>query len=440
MAVPANLAIEVVALAVLIGINAFFSMAEFALVASSEVRLNKLAAEGDPRARAAVEMMREPNRYLSTIQVAITLIGILAGAYSGITFAPYIEPFFSSIPALADYALGISIIILVVATTYLTLVFGELVPKRIGLDDPERIARAVARPLQAFSIIALPVVKILSASVNAVLILIRHKKPESATVTEEEIWNILEEGARSGLIEEEEEEMVSAIFRLGDRRLVTMMTPRHEIVGIDMSAPLEGEMRKILASIHSYFPVYEDSIDTIRGILWARDLWTQVIVEGRPDLSKILREPTILPENTPALKLLQQLRTSGTPLALAVDEYGSITGLITLHDILKAIIGDVRSMGSPLNRKVTVREDGSFLIDGLLPVDEGKELLGVSQFPEERNFNTMAGFAMMELQKIPVTGDTFEWDGFRFEIVDMDGPRIDKILVSQKMIPESHDQ
>jgi putative hemolysin len=439
MAVPSNLALEVVVLAVLIGINAFFSMAEFALVASSEVRLNKLAAEGDKRARAAVELLREPNHYLSTIQVAITLIGILAGAYSGITFAPYIEPFFSAIPALADYALGISIFILVIGTTYVTLVFGELVPKRIGLDEPERIALAVARPLSVFSTIALPLVKILSASVNAVLFLIRRKKPESAAVTEEEIWNIIEEGTRSGIIEEEEEEMVSAIFRLGDRRLVTMMTPRHEIIGIDMSAPLDGEMRKMLASVHSYFPVYEGSLDTIKGILWARDLWTQVIVDRRPDISKILREPIILPENTPALKLLQQLRTSGTPLALAVDEYGSITGLITLHDILKAIIGDVRSLGSPFDRKVTVREDGSFLIDGLLPLDEGKELLGVSEFPGEPNFNTMAGFAMMELQKIPVTGDSFDWDGYRFEIVDMDGPRIDKILVYPRKVEEHHD-
>jgi magnesium and cobalt exporter, CNNM family len=198
-------------------------------------------------------------------------------------------------------------------------------------------------------------------------------------------------------------------------------------------------MRKMLGSVHSYFPVYEDSLDNIKGILWARDLWTQVIVDRRPDLSKILHEPIILPENTPALKLLQQLRTSGTPLALAVDEYGSITGLITLHDILKAIIGDVRSLGSPFDRKVTVREDGSFLIDGLLALDEGKELLGVSEFPGESNFNTMAGFAMMELQRIPLTGDSFEWDGYRFEIVDMDGPRIDKILVYPRKIEEHHD-
>jgi putative hemolysin len=428
----AALALELMVLLILIGMNAFFSMAEFALVASREIRLRKLAKAGDRKAKAAIEMIQEPNRYLSTIQVAITLIGIIAGAYGGITFAPYLEPFFSGFPALADYSVFISVSLVVIATTYLSLVFGELVPKRIGLDDPERIALLVARPITAFSILAFPIIKLLSASMNAVLVLIHHKKPENARISEEEIWSVLDEGARSGIIEQEEGEMVSAIFRLGDRRIVTLMTPRHEIIGINLSAPIENEMRKILGSIHSYFPAYLNNLDDIKGVIWARDLWTQVIIEGRSDLEKILRTPIVLPENTPALKLLEQLRTSGTPLAIAVDEYGGITGLITLHDILKAIIGDIRSLGSAYDRNVIVREDGSFLIDGFYPLDEAKGLLGLEVFPGENHYHTLAGFAMMELGRIPVTGDTFEWNGYRFEIIDMDGPRIDKIMVSPK--------
>ncbi len=426
-----DLIFELLVLMALIGLNGFFSMAEFALVSSREIRLRKLSSAGDRRAQAAIELIDEPNRFLSTIQVAITLIGIIAGAYSGITFAHYLVPFFSGFPLLSDYAAFISVGIIVIATTYLSLVFGELVPKRIGLDDPERIALLTARPIRGLSILASPVIKILSASMNSILRLIHHKRPVPAALSEEEIWSVLDEGARTGVIEEEEQEMVSAIFRLGDRRIISLMTPRHEIIGVNLAAPFEGEMRKILGSRHSYFPVYRDQLDNIEGIIWARDLWTQVIVEGRSAPEKILRDPLILPENTPALKLLEKLRTSSTPLAIAVDEYGGITGLITLHDILKAIIGDIRSFQSVYDREVIEREDGSYLIDGFYPLDEVKELLGIRAFPGEEDglYHTLAGFAMMELGKIPATGETFVWDGFRFEIIDMDGPRIDKILV-----------
>jgi putative hemolysin len=434
-----DLITELFVICILIGLNGFFSMAEFALVSSKKVRLEVMAREGSVGAAAALELLNDPNTFLSTVQVAITLIGILAGAYSGITFAKYLSPVISTVPSLTPYAQAISVAIIVVATTYFSLVFGELVPKRIGLDNPEYIASRVARPLRAISVVVSPLVHLLSASTNGVLKLFGEKRPMQAEVSEEEIWSVLSEGARTGVIERAEENMVNAIFRLGDRKVFTLMTPRPEIVGIDLDEPLESEMQKMLSGNHSYLPVYRGQLDALSGVVWVRDLWTQVIEKGGTDISLIIREPVIIPETTPALKLLELFRTSATPIALAVDEFGGITGMITVHDILKAIIGDIGAPGTPPVRELTRREDGSYLIDGLYPLDEVKDLFGVSRFPGEREglFHTLAGFVVMELGRIPATGDVFEWNNLRFEVIDMDGNRIDKILVTP--IPPGRD-
>ncbi len=427
-----DLIFELLIICILIGLNGFFSMAEFALVSSNKIRLELLAAEGSAGAQTALELLNDPNTFLSTIQVAITLIGILAGAYGGITFARYITPVIETIPALASYAMVISVAIIVIITTYVTLVFGELVPKRIGLDNPEYLASRVARPLRAVSVLVSPLVWLLSVSTEAVLKLSGRERPVPAEVSEEEIWRILSEGARSGVIQKAEESLVNAIFRLGDRKVFTLMTPRPEIVGIDLDESLESSMKKILPGNHTYLPVYREQLDTLSGVVWVRDLWAQMIEEGGVDISRIIREPIIIPETAPALKLLELFRTSPTPIALAVDEFGVITGVVTLHDILEAIIGDTGTGGPPPGRELTMREDGSFLIDGLYPLDEVKDLFGISRLPGEHEglFHTLAGFVIMELGKIPATGDVFEWDNIRFEVVDMDGNRIDKILVT----------
>ncbi|NYT07788.1 MAG: HlyC/CorC family transporter [Methanomicrobiales archaeon] len=407
-------------------------MAEFALVSSNRIRLELLAGEGDAGAATALELLKDPNTFLSTIQVAITLIGIVAGAYSGITFAKYLTPFFETLPALAPYATAISVAIIVIATTYFSLVFGELVPKRIGLDNPEYIASRVARFLRAISVLASPLVRILSASTEGVLRVSGKKRPVPAEISEEEIWRMVSEGARTGVIEKAEETMVNAIFRLGDRKVFTLMTPRPEIVGIDLDEPLESAMKKVLSSNHSFLPVYRGQLDTLSGVVWVRDLWAQMIEHRGADISRIIRDPIIVSETAPALKLLELFRTSATPIALAIDEFGVITGVITVHDILTAIIGDIGTPGSPRDRELTFREDGSVLIDGLYPLDEVKDLFGLSRLPGEREglFHTLAGFVMTELGRIPATGDVFEWNNLRFEVIDMDGNRIDKILVT----------
>ncbi len=427
-----ELVLELLVLCILIGLNGFFSMAEFALISSKKVRLEVLAAEGSAGAETALELLNDPNTFLSTIQVAITLIGILAGAYSGITFAGYLSPVFETIPALAPYATAISVALIVIITTYATLVFGELVPKRIGLDNPEYIASRVARPLRAVSLLTSPLVRLLSASTEGILAVSGKKRPIRAGVLEEEIWKIIAEGARTGVIEKAEESMVNAIFRLGDRKVFTLMTPRREIIGIDLDEPLESAMRNILPGNHSYLPVYREQLDNLSGVVWVRDLWAQMIEEGGVDVSRIIREPILISETAPALKLLELFRTSSTPMALAIDEFGVITGVVTLHDILEAIIGDIGVPGAPPGRELTLREDGSYLIDGLYPLDEVKDLFGITLLPGEQEglFHTLAGFMVMELGRIPVTGDVFEWNNLRFEVVDMDGNRIDKILVT----------
>lgn len=427
-----ELLLELLVLCILIGLNGFFSMAEFALVSSKRVRLELVAGEGNAGAATALELLDDPNTFLSTIQVAITLIGILAGAYSGITFAKYLTPVIATVPALAPYATAISVALIVIVTTYITLVFGELVPKRIGLDNPEYIASRVARPLRAVATLTSPLVRLLSVSTEGVLTLSGRKKPVREGVLEEEIWKIVSEGARTGVIEKAEESMVNAIFRLGDRKVFTLMTPRPEIIGIDLDEPLESAMRKILPGNHTYLPVYREQLDNLSGVVWVRDLWAQMIEEGGADVSRIIRDPIIISETAPALKLLELFKTSATPMALAVDEFGVITGVVTLHDILEAIIGDIGIPGTLQGRELTLREDGSYLIDGLYPVDEVKDLFGISRLPGEQEglFHTLAGFMVMELGKIPATGDVVEWNNLRFEVIDMDGNRIDKILVT----------
>ena len=427
-----ELFLELLVLCILIGLNGFFSMAEFALVSSKKVRLELMAGEGSSGATTALELLKDPNTFLSTVQVAITLIGILAGAYSGITFAKYLAPVIGTIPALSPYAMAISVAMIVIITTYFSLVFGELVPKRIGLDNPEYIASRVARPLRAISVLASPLVRLLSASTEGILKLSWEKRPVRAEISEEEIWKMLSEGARMGVIEKAEESMVNAIFRLGDRKVFTLMTPRPEIVGIDLDEPLESAMRKILPGNHTYLPVYREQLDNLSGVVWVRDLWAQMIEERGVEISRIIREPIIIPETAPALKLLELFRTSATPIALAIDEFGVITGVVTLHDILKAIIGDIGTPGTPSGRELIRRDDGTYLIDGLYPLDEVKDLFGISRFPgeEEGLFHTLAGFMVTELGKIPATGDVFEWNNLRFEVIDMDGNRIDKILVT----------
>lgn len=405
-------------------------MAEFAIVSARRHRLQTLAEHGDARAGAALELAAEPNRFLSTVQIGITVIGVISGAYGGAVFAAGLAVFVAQVPALAPYASTIAFAAVVLVITYLTLVIGEITPKRIALANPEPIAVRVARPMQILSVIAAPAVILLSVSTDLVLRLVGAKDREESPVTEEEVRMMLEEGTSAGVFDEEEQELVDRVFRLSDRRVASLMTPRHEIVGVDLEDPLEENLVRMRESGHSYFPVYRGSIDRVEGMVSVRTLWAQTPAGGRPDLEAALFEPLYLPESLPALKVMEQFREAATHVALVTDEYGSIEGLLTLHDLLESIVGalpDVRNEEEP---EAVERPDGSWLIDGLMPVEEFRDRFELPPLPDEERgyYQTVGGFVMMHLERTPVTGDRFEWGGNDFEVVDMDGNRVDKVL------------
>ena len=433
-----GVATEIAIVLLLILLNGLFAMAEIAVVSARRVRLQQMAIGGDRGAQVALQMAQSPNRFLSTVQVGITLVGIFAGAYGGARIAEPLAETLAEVSWLAPYAEGISLFIVVGAITFLSVVIGELVPKRIGLNSAERIAARVARPMQTLSVLATPVVRTLSLATEGVLNLLGIESSTEEEVSEEEIRVLVEQSARAGIIEEAEREMVESVFRLNDRPLEAMMTPRPEIVWLDVNAPEEENRRIIMEAEHSRFPVCDGSLDRVLGVVRAKDLLSDCI-GGRPlDLQGAMIEPLYFPETMRTLRALEPFKQSGSHLAFVVDEYGGIDGLITLIDILEAIVGDIPTEEEIVEPPVLQREDGSWLIDGLLTLDEFEALFPVKRFPEEGVYQTMGGFVVYMIGKLPVTGDTFEWGGFRFEVVDMDGHRVDKLLLTE--LPQDEPQ
>lgn len=426
-----SLALDLVIVLLLILVNGLFSMVEFALVSVRRSLLRERAERGDAGAKAALELAEDPNRFLSTVQIGITLIGILAGAIGGTRIAAYLMPFFFSIPSTAPYAGAVSIGIVVLAITFLTMVIGELVPKRIGLHIPIEIASLLARPMRALSRLASPAVWLVSSSTDLVLRLLRIPPHERPAVTEEEIRSMLEEGRRAGILEAAEQDMMEAVFRFGDRRVDALMTPRPEIVALDLDSPPEENWKKISSGAHTWYPVYRGSLDAIAGVITVRDLISQVLAGRTPDLVPILREPIYIPEGRPALTVLELLRTTRSHIAFVTDEYGTIAGILTFHDLVEAIIGSIPAWDLGKEPDIVGREDGSFLIEGLLPVEDLKERFGFGPLPEEGEgyYRTLAGFMVYSLGHIPEPGEHVMWDGYRFEVVDMDGKRVDKVLL-----------
>ncbi len=410
--------------------NGLFSMSEFAIVSARRHRLQAMAEEGDAGARAALDLASEPNRFLSTVQIGITVIGVLSGAYGGAAFASILSEVIARVPALAPYASSLALALVVVLITYLTLVIGEIVPKRLALTDPEPVAVRIARPMRLLSVVAAPFVRVLSASTELVLRLIGVREQAGPIVTEEEVRMMLEEGTSAGVFDEEEHEMVDRVFRLSDRRVASLMTPRHEIVGIDLDDPLEENLTRMREAGHSYFPVYRGDLDHIEGMVSVRAIWASTAGGRGPiAIEPLLFEPLYLPESLPALKVMEQLRTAATHVALVTDEFGSVEGLLTLHDLLAAIVGALPDEHDEEPGAVQ-REDGTWLLDGLLPVAEFRDRFDLPPLPgEDRGYyRTLGGFVMMHLERTPVTGDRFSWDGHGFEVVDMDRNRVDKVL------------
>jgi len=423
---------EIIIVLMLVIVNGIFAMTEMAMVSSRKTRLQNRADKGDTGAQKALDALKDPNRFLSSIQIGITLIGILAGVFGGATVAKNLGGWLSGFPAVGHYGPAIGIGTVVVGITYLSLVLGELVPKRLALNNAEAIASFMAAPMRLLTRLAAPIIFLLSLSTNAILTILRVRHEQELSHTEDEIKIIIEESTQAGIFEKSEQDLVNRALSLGDRNVNDIMTPRPDIVSIDIDDRPEEMWEKITTSGHSQFPVHSQDPDNILGIVSIKDVCAQSVGAKGQDLQSILMQPLFVPESLQALKVLELFKQSRTHVALVVDEYGTVQGIVTLHDILEAMVGDLPSAASAADSSVVLRKDGSWLIDGLLSIDKFKEVFHIDAMPQEDIglYHTIAGFMLFHFNKIPSTGDHFEWAGLQFEVVDMDGNRIDKVLVT----------
>jgi putative hemolysin len=427
-----NLGLEAILILMLVIANGVFAMSEMAVVTARRSRLQHRADHGSRRARVALELSQHPDQFLSTIQIGITSIGILAGAFGGSTIAEKVAVYFEQFPALANYAEAIAVGIVVVAISYLSLIVGELVPKRIALAGPERVATAVAPLMQRISRMTSPAVRFLSWSTNLVFRLIPIKHSEEGAVTQEEIKSLIEQGTRAGIVEASEQEMVEGVFQLRERLSVELMTPRLRVKWIDVSETLGNILATIKANEFSRFPLCEESLDRVIGVVHVKDLLPVTAGAETLDMRKIAREPLFVPESVGALKLIEMFRASGAEMALIVDEHGGVEGLVTMADIVESIVGDLPRRGEAPAQHAIRRPDGSWLVDGMIPIHELEELIGKSKIAsEDGSFTTVGGLIMTHLGRIPSATDKIETQNVRFEVMDMDGKRVDKVLVTK---------
>jgi putative hemolysin len=426
-------AINLIIVLLLILANGVFVMAELAIVSARKVRLQQSANQGNRSARAALKLANNPNNFMAAAQVGITMIAIISGAFGEKTLSEIIEPLLHQIPGFASYSKPIGFLISVITITYLTLIVGELVPKRLALNSPEAIASVLAQPMGLLAKVASPIVYLLSSSTEIVIKLLGIRPSDEPQVTEEEIRVMIEQGTEAGMFEQAEEDIMKRVFQLGDRRVSSIMTPRPDIIWLDLEDS-EAENRQVLhEESHARFPICRDGLDTILGITQVYDLLRNSM-DGQPlDLTSKMQPPLFVPESTRALKVLEQFKQTGQQMAFVVDEYGVIQGLVTLTDILQALVGDLPSAGEVAEPQTVQREDGSWLLDGMLPIYQFKELLDiVKELPGEQrgSYQTLGGFVVMHLGKIPAAADHFIWGSYRFEVMDMDGNRVDKVLVA----------
>jgi putative hemolysin len=418
---------EVIILLALIFMNALFVVSEIALVSARKSRLEHQAERGDKKARIALELSNNPEKFLSAAQIGITLIAILTGVYSGERFARYLQPYIEKINFVREYADTIATTIIVIIVTFLSIIFGELIPKRIGLIRAERIAKLVAGPMNAFAKFTHPFVWLLNRTSNLFFRIFRIKRSKDDAVTEEEIKTLIGEGTQAGTIDEAEQEIIERVFHLGDRNITSLMTHRSDIIWFNLDDSEDKIKQKILQEPHSIYPICDGEMDNIKGVVSIKDLY----VSPDDTLFKELMQPALfIPENNTAYQVLEKFKQSKLHSCFIVDEYGSILGMITLNDILEAIVGDMPQPDVP-DYEIRKREDGSFLIDGQIPFYDFLTYFEKADWLNEgeHDFDTLAGFILHELEHIPKTGEKLNWKGFGIEIMDMDGHRIDKVLV-----------
>lgn len=429
----AEISTEILFISLLLLCNGLFAMAEIAMISARKSRLEKRAAEGDHGAKAALELSQSPDRFLSTAQVGITLIGILAGAYGGATLAEQMEEVFNTVPGLAPYARNLSIAIVVVSITFLSVVIGELVPKQIALAHADAIASRVARPMNLLSTAASPLVTLLAFSSRLLLGILRIKPTEEGSVTLEELRQVIRQASGAGVLESSEQDIVERLMVVGDRRIASIMTPRTALVFLDLNDPPGVNWKKVTESGHSFFPVCVDTLDEIKGIVSVKNLWARQVETGDIRLDEVMEKPYFVPETMPLLRLLEQLKATGQPLAMVLDEFGGIDGMVTLSDFTKAILLGVHPQSETEEPWIVLREDGSWLVAGAIPVEDFKEAFDLRELPGESDhaFETLGGFIMNQLGRVPEVADSFVWGGLRFEVVDLDGRRVDMVLVSR---------
>ncbi len=428
---------EILILLALILLNGFLAMSELAVVSARQARLQHMAEEGKKGAQAALELADSPGRFLSTVQIGITLVGVLSGAFGSAALADDLSSQINQLSALQPYSETLSIAIIVSITTYLSLIIGELVPKQIAIQNPEKVAMLVAPSMKYLSAIGRPAVSLLSFSTEIVLRAMGKHGQKAESVTEAEVLALIEQGTEVGIFEATEQEMIEGVLGLADQRVREMMTFRTDIIWLDLDAPYEEIQKKIVENPYQFYPVGQGSIENIQGIVEAKDLLVQILSQSPFDLKSLVRQPIFVPASTRVAKVLDLFKSSHCEVAVVIGEFGSVEGLVTMDDLMGEVFGDL-DIEEP---EAVQRDDGSWLLDGMLPIDELADVLPELEFPEEEKgiYLTLAGFVLHHLGRIPTASDYFDWAGKRFEVMDMDGRRIDKVLVRQLEVSQSHE-
>ena len=422
----------------LIVCNGLLSMAEMSIVSARKPRLQQMADDGSPSALAALKLAEDPGDFLSTVQIGITLIGILTGAFSGATLSGPVASALALVPALQPFADPLAVALVVIVTTYLSLVVGELVPKRIALNNAERIATMVAGPMRGLSFITRPAVWVLDKSSTGLLGLLGIKPSDEPPVTEEEVRVLIEQGTQSGVFEPIEEEIMAQVFRLSDRTVSAIMTPRTDMVWFDVEDSEEQVREIVLAHGHSRYPVARDDLDNMIGVVMVKDLLAKRMANEPINLAELAQPPLFVPESMQALDVIERLRETNSHLALVIDEYGGLEGLVTFTDIMRAILGELPDNRGHSESPVVAREDGSWLVDGMYAVDEFKDTFNIRELPDEdeAGYQTLGGMIMTMLGRVPAPGSKVQVADYRLEVMDMDGRRVDKVLVSKEKADE----
>jgi putative hemolysin len=422
---------ELLVIALLILLNGLLSMSEMALVSARRAHLRARAEDGEAGARTALELAQQPTRFLSTVQIGITAVSLLTGVFAGANVAAQVGGVLARVPFLAPYSAAIGLGVVVAGITFVSLVLGELVPKRIALANPERIATVVAGPLRTLSELTAPLVAVLTGATDFMVRLLRVRSRQDTGVTEEDIRLVLAEGVRAGIVHQPGREVVESLLDLRDRRIVALMTPRPRIAWLDIDDPPEVHLEVLRRAPHGHYPVCRDELDDVVGILALRDVLPALAAGERPELRSVLRPPLFVPEQAEAFRALELFKPGGSHVALVIDENGGVSGLLTPTDVLEALLGELAAPAGGGRDDAVRRPDGSWLLDGLMPIDELPKLFDGSEVDEKdwREVQTLGGLAMEQLGRVPRAGDTFAWHGLSFEVVDMDGRRVDSLLV-----------